>query len=68
MEMKKTPYARRMDQAGRVIIPVKLRNEVGIKTGDLVEFFVTKDEEGNAWLCIPFGNSKNEIQALLEEE
>lgn len=67
MEMRKTPYARRMDSAGRVIIPVKLRSEIGIKTGDLVEFYVTKDEEDKAWLCIPFGNTKNEIQTLLEE-
>lgn len=65
--MRKTPYARRMDQTGRVIIPVKLRNEVGLKTGELVEFFVTKDEDGKAWLCIPFGDNKNEIQTLLED-
>lgn len=67
MEMVKTTYARRVDSAGRVVIPVKLRAETGIATGDLVEFYVTKDANGNSWLCIPFGNAESAIQKALRE-
>lgn len=66
--MRKTTYARRVDQAGRVIIPVKLRMEAHIAPGDLIEFYVTKDENGKAWLCFPFGDTPNALEQLLELE
>ena len=67
MEIVKTDYARRVDQAGRVVIPVKLRNEAGIGIGDLVEFHVFVDDNGKPWVCFPFGEHESAIQKALAQ-
>jgi len=67
LEIVKTDYARRVDQAGRVVIPVKLRTEAGIGIGDLIEFHVTVDENGQPWICFPFGKTESAIQKALAQ-
>ena len=43
--MKKLGIVRRIDDIGRVNIPKSLRNELGIKPGEAIEFAI--NEEGN---------------------
>ncbi|MBM6602316.1 AbrB/MazE/SpoVT family DNA-binding domain-containing protein [Priestia megaterium] len=42
--MKSTGIARKVDQLGRVVIPVELRKVLAIKEKDLIEIFVDGDQ------------------------
>lgn len=62
--MKATGIVRRVDELGRVVIPIELRNKFNIQVKDPIEIFV----EGNSIVlkkyepnCIFCGNSKNLI-------
>lgn len=62
MEMKSTGIVRKLDELGRVVIPMELRNKYDIKEKDAIEIFV----DGNSIVlkkyepnCIFCGNSKN---------
>lgn len=60
--MKSTGIVRRVDELGRVVIPIELRNKFGIEEKDPIEIYVDgssiilKKYEPN---CIFCGNSKN---------
>ena len=62
--MKATGIVRRVDELGRVVIPIELRNKFGIAEKDPIEIYVDgsniilKKYEPN---CIFCGNSKNLI-------
>ena len=63
--MKSTGIVRRMDELGRVVIPIEIRNKFDIKVKDPVEIFVDgsnivlKKYEPNCVFC---GNTKNLIE------
>ena len=62
--MKSTGIVRRVDELGRVVIPIELRNKFNISEKDPIEIYVDgssiilKKYEPN---CIFCGNSKNLI-------
>ncbi len=41
--MKSTGIVRRIDELGRIVLPIELRNNLGIKTKDAIEIFVEED-------------------------
>lgn len=63
--MKSTGIVRRVDELGRVVIPIELRNKFDIKEKDPIEIYVDgtsivlKKFEQN---CIFCGSSKNLLQ------
>ena len=63
--MKSTGIVRRIDELGRVVIPIELRNKFGIDEKDPIEIFVEgsniilKKYEPNCVFC---GNSKNLVE------
>jgi len=63
--MKSTGIIRRVDELGRVVLPIELRNKFGITEKDPMEIYVDgtsiilKKFETN---CIFCGNSKNLIE------
>ncbi len=63
--MKSTGIVRRVDELGRVVIPIELRNKFGIAEKDPIEIYVDgssivlKKYEPN---CIFCGNSKNLLE------
>ncbi|MGN1129182.1 MAG: AbrB/MazE/SpoVT family DNA-binding domain-containing protein [Candidatus Flemingiibacterium sp.] len=42
--MKSTGIVRRIDELGRIVLPIELRNKMDIKTRDSVEIFVDEDK------------------------
>ena len=60
--MKSTGIVRRVDELGRVVLPIELRNKFGITEKDPMEIYVEgnsivlKKYEPNCTFC---GNSKN---------
>lgn len=63
--MKSTGIVRRVDELGRVVIPIEIRNKFDIKEKDPIEIYVDgssivlKKYEPNCVFC---GNSKNLIE------
>ncbi len=41
--MKSTGIVRRIDELGRIVLPIELRNKMDIKNKDSVEIFVEED-------------------------
>lgn len=59
--MVQTEYARKVDTSGRVIIPSQLRDQLDIRPGDAMEFFI-HEENGKTYLCIECYRVENEIE------
>ena len=67
--MEMTNYTRKIDASGRLVIPVKLREEMRIEVGDEYPFFVHEEGE-KTFLCIECYKKETELQRakrLLEE-
>lgn len=63
--MKSTGIIRRIDELGRFVIPMEMRNKLGISNNDSLEIYV----EGSSIIlkkyqpdCIFCGNSKNVVE------
>lgn len=62
--MKATGIVRRVDELGRYVIPKEFRKMLGIKEGDPVECFATKDGE---IVLRKYDNSEaNKIDSLID--
>lgn len=64
--MKKTKYARKIDSMGRITIPIRLREELGLEIGDVYEYYTTI-QNGKKFLCIECpGPSQLDIEKAKE--
>lgn len=50
--MESTGFTRKMDAMGRFVIPRKLREEMGLMTGQEYSFYTLEDDEGRKFICI----------------
>lgn len=50
-KMEKTTYARKVDAMGRITIPIRLREEMGIEIGNNYEYFKF-ELDGKKYLCL----------------
>ena len=60
--MKSTGIVRRIDELGRVVLPVELRRSMGIEVRDSIEIFVEGDSiilKKYSQSCIFCGSDKN---------
>lgn len=62
--MESTPFSRKLEQSGRLMIPVKLREQVGLVPGKEYSFF-THEENGRKFICIDCGVPESQVS--LEE-
>lgn len=62
MELKKTAYARKIDAMGRIMIPVKLRNELQIQGGDIMHTYFLTDDDGARFICFKVPDAADEIE------
>lgn len=63
--MKSTNYARRLDPQGRIVIPSKLREEVGMAIGECYTFYI-EERNGHTFLCIDCGAELDEVEAAKQ--
>lgn len=63
--MIETQYARRLDTSGRLVIPSKLREELGLTIGETYVFF-KHEENGKAYLCIECPQQETELEKALK--
>lgn len=60
--MLETTYSRKLDSMGRLTIPIRLREEVGMEIGETYDFYKLI-QDGKVYLCIECG----EVVDPLEE-
>ena len=69
--MDSTGYAKPLDDLGRVLIPKKIRKELALQAGDMLEMFYMEDKDDNLYLCLKTPHKRKEkiLQArdLLRE-
>ena len=51
IEMEETKYERRIDSAGRILIPIRLREEIGLEVNSSCKFY-KHIENGKMFLCL----------------
>lgn len=61
--MEETTYSRKLEKSGRLMIPIKLREEMNMVPGKEYHFFITI-ENGRKFICIDCGP---EIETTLEQ-
>ena len=59
--MVHTEYARKVDTNGRVIIPSQLRDQLDIRPGDTLDFYIHEDG-GRTFLCFECCRVEDEIE------
>lgn len=52
--MNNTEFSRKLDKMGRIMIPIKLREQMGLVVGENY-FFSTREENGKKYICIDCG-------------
>lgn len=50
--MESTGFSRKLDKTGRLVIPTKLRDKMGLVEGQEYTFYTMEDEEGRKFICI----------------
>ena len=53
--MKASGIVRRLDDLGRIVIPIEIRRSMGVSEGSPLEMFI--DEETNGLILIPYHNN-----------
>ena len=59
--MKQTEHSRKVDSNGRIIIPSQLRDQLDIRPGDLLEFYIHEDN-GRTFLCVECARVEDEVE------
>ena len=64
--MEKTNDASKIDSIGRMTIPIRVREELGLEIGEIDDYYTTM-VEGKKFLCIEcLGPSQTEIEKAKE--
>ena len=50
--MESTGYSRKLDSTGRLVIPTKLRDQMGLIAGQEYQFYTMEDDTGRKFICI----------------
>ena len=50
--MQSTGYSRKLDSTGRLVIPTKLREQMGLETGQEYSFYTLETDDGRKFICI----------------
>lgn len=50
--MQSTGYSRKLDSTGRLVIPTRLREQMGLVVGQEYSFYTMEDDEGRKFICI----------------
>lgn len=59
--MNSTGYSRKLDSTGRLVIPTKLREKMGLIPGREYQFYTMEDEAGRRFICIECPAITNEM-------
>lgn len=64
--MQETKYSRKLENNGRLLIPIRLREEMGLIPGKVYHFF-THEENNRKFICIDCGIPETKPVLTIEE-
>lgn len=67
--MRPTSFARKLDDSGRLLIPIRLREKLGLSYGQVYPFYLHEHND-KVYLCIECENYETDLQKafrILEE-
>ena len=71
IKMELTQWSRKIDKMGRIVLPVRLREQYGLETGLECPIYTHEDEQGRLFICFqaPGQTVQNlkEARQLLEQ-
>lgn len=50
--MQSTGFSRKLDSTGRLVIPTKLREQMGLMVGQDYDFYTLETDDGRKFICI----------------
>lgn len=56
--MQETTFSRKLDSSGRIMIPIRLREQMGLTSGQEY-YFTTMVKDGRKYICIDCGSVDN---------
>lgn len=63
--MAETTFSRKLDSSGRIMIPVRIREQVGLVSGKEY-YFSIKEENGRRYVCIDCGSVDSELEKAMQ--
>lgn len=63
--MKDTQFSRKLDSNGRLVIPIRLREQLGLVAGETYTFY-THEHEGKTYLCVECGDFESDVQKAIK--
>ena len=66
ISMEKIDAARKIDTAGRIMIPAPIRKKYGIQVGDIYDFYIHETDNGETYLAIKCPQVSDEILNAME--
>ena len=60
--MAESTYSRKLDAMGRIMIPSKLRDELGVQAGDIMHTYFLTDDDGSKFICFKIPDVSDEIE------
>ena len=63
--MTETQFSRRLDASGRLVIPIRLREQLNLSPGDNLTFFIYS-EHNKTYLCVECPKTNDELQQAIK--
>lgn len=63
--MTETQFARRLDTSGRLVIPIRLREQLNLVIGETYSFY-THEMNGKTYLCIECPEKESELAKAMK--
>lgn len=63
--MAETTFSRKLDSSGRIMIPIKLREQMGLVPGREY-FFSILEQDGRRFICIDCGAVSSQLEEAIQ--
>lgn len=63
--MQETTFSRKLDSSGRIMIPIRLREQMGLTSGQEY-YFTTMVKDGRKYICIDCGSVDSSLEEAMK--
>ena len=63
--MQETTFSRKLDSSGRIMIPIRLREQMGLTSGQEY-YFTTMVKDGRIYICIVCGSVNSSLEEAMK--
>lgn len=63
--MQETTFSRKLDSSGRIMIPIRLREQMGLTSGQEY-YFTTMVKDSRKYICIDCGSVDSSLEEAMK--